>query len=86
VTGLEAVKQLIKTAKGATGKKKKRYRSLREGEILGIDDLVRKNFLALKKTFSEMSLEKLMSTNPCESVKSVSSVCLSQNRLEGGLR
>jgi hypothetical protein len=40
ITGLKAVTQLIKTAKGATGKKKKRVRrSLGEDDILGIDDL-----------------------------------------------
>lgn len=39
VAGLKAVKQLIKTAKGQTGRKKRRYRSLGEDELLGIEDL-----------------------------------------------
>lgn len=39
ITGLKAVTQLIKTAKGATGKKKKRVRrSPDDDDILGIDD------------------------------------------------
>ncbi len=46
VTGLKAVKQLIKTAKGATDRKKKRVRrSLGEDEILGIDDMGEEDLL-----------------------------------------
>jgi|GEM_PF-2387205 len=50
VTGLKAVTQLIRTAKGATGKKKTRVRrSLGEDEILGIDDLGEEELLGAEE-------------------------------------